>query len=319
MRRALAVGIDQYSFGPLRGCVGDVEKICSVLAKHEDEAPNFECRKLIAPIGGPNDMVTRSKLRQAIEQLFRDKAEVALLHFSGHGTENNLGGYLVTQDAERYDDGVPMTDVLQLANESRADEVIVLLDCCHSGSMGQIPAISNDKALLREGVCILTASRGDQPSVESNGSGLFTSLVTDALNGGAADLLGNVTASSIYATVEAALGAWSQRPLFKAHISRMLPIRRCRPPIPTAYLRKLPTLFPVPAEDLALSPEFERTMAEAKPELVEQFTILQALNKVYLVTPVGADHMFDAAVGSKYCRLTAAGRYYWRLAFENHV
>lgn len=60
-------------------------------------------------------------------------------------------------------------------------------------------------------------------------------------------------------------------------------------------------------------------MAEAKPELVEQFTILQALNKVYLVTPVGADHMFDAAVGSKYCRLTAAGRYYWRLAFENHV
>lgn len=37
---------------------------------------------------------------------------------------------------------------------------------------------------------ILTASRGDQPSVETGGGGVFTSLVVDALEGGAANILG---------------------------------------------------------------------------------------------------------------------------------
>lgn len=109
-------------------------------------------------------------LRQAISQLFRDAADVALLHFSGHGTVNNLDGYLVTQDAARYDEGVAMGEVLKLANESRAGEVVILLDCCHSGHLGNLPGIDNTKALVREGVSILTASRGDQPSVEVGGA-----------------------------------------------------------------------------------------------------------------------------------------------------
>ena len=99
-----------------------------------------------------------------------------------------------------------MTDVLTMANDSKADEVVIVLDCCHSGHAGAVPAIDNTKAILREGVSILTASRGDQPSVEVGGGGLFTSLVADALEGGAADLVGDVTVPAIYAFVEAALG-----------------------------------------------------------------------------------------------------------------
>src|SRR5579864_6710540 len=247
MRRALCVGIDFYPFGSLRGCVADAERMAALLSNHEDGTPNFESRKMVAPVGGPRDVVTRSKLRRAVEQLLRDKAEVTLLHFSGHVTENNLGGYLVTQDAESYDDGVAMADVLSMANDSRADEVVILLDCCHSGHMGSVPGVDNAKALLRDGVSILTASRGDQVSVEESGAGLFTSLVCDALQGGAADLLGHVTAPGIYALVEAALGAWDQRPLFKAHVSTVVPLRKCRPPIDAAILRELPALFPVPA------------------------------------------------------------------------
>src|SRR5690348_10477244 len=124
MRRALCVGIDQYTFGPLRGCVSDATRMASLLSKHEDGSPNFTCKTLLAPVGGAHDAITRVKLRAAIEELFRDRADVALLHFSGHGSENNLGGYLVTQDAERYDEGVAMMDVLQMANDSKADEVV---------------------------------------------------------------------------------------------------------------------------------------------------------------------------------------------------
>jgi uncharacterized caspase-like protein len=44
----------------------------------------------------PNASVIRSSLKQAVDDLFRREADVALFFFAGHGTVNNLGGYLVT-------------------------------------------------------------------------------------------------------------------------------------------------------------------------------------------------------------------------------
>ena len=42
---------------------------------------------------------------------------MALLYFAGHGSVNDLDGFLVTQDAKRYDEGVSLTEVLTRANE----------------------------------------------------------------------------------------------------------------------------------------------------------------------------------------------------------
>lgn len=119
----------------------------------------------------------------------------------------------------------------RLASESKAKKVVILLDCFFSGALGNPPAFDNRKALLREGISILTAGRGDQPPVETGGGGVFTSLVVDALDGGPADVLGAVSAAAIYAYVEAALVAWDQRPLFKAPVAHVLPLRCCTPPI----------------------------------------------------------------------------------------
>lgn len=319
MRRALCVGIDEYSVGSLQGCVSDAERVAKILATNYDGSPNFDCRALVAPVGGPKNRITRAVLREAIETLFKDKTDVAFLHFSGHGTVNNLDGYLVTQDASKYDEGVAMGDILKWANDSKAPEVIILLDCCFSGALGNPPAIDNAKALLREGVSILTASRGDQPSVEAGGGGLFTSLVVDALGGGAADVLGAVTSPSVYAYVEAALGAWDQRPLFKSHVSRLVALRHCAAPVDRSILRKLPALFPLPAEDFALDPSYEPTSPNPDPSRTAAFSDLQALSRVYLVVPCNAPHMYDAAMNSSACRLTPSGRYYWRLAMNNRI
>ncbi|MCL4222471.1 MAG: caspase family protein [Phycisphaerales bacterium] len=319
MRRALCVGIDLYSFGSLRGCVSDAQRMCALLGKHEDGQPNFDCRALKATLDGKGDKIGRAELRRAVKDLFSQPAEVALFHFSGHGTVNDLDGYLVTQDAAAYDEGLAMSEVLKMANDSKTEEVVVLLDCCHAGNLGNPPVVNNARAMLREGVSILTASRGDQVSVESNGAGLFTSLVGDAMEGGAADLLGDVTAPAIYAFVEGALGAWDQRPLFKSHVSKVIPLRRCKPPVETTILRELPTLFPVPAEDRALDPTYERTSSSALPANVAVFDKLLQLSRVHLVTPVEVKYMYDAAMQSKACRLTAAGRYYWRLARDNRL
>jgi hypothetical protein len=136
MRRALCVGIDQYAFAALHGCVSDAERVESVLRRHQDGSPNFDCKTLIAPEGGGSDTITRSVLRESVERLFKDPAEVALFYFSGHGTVNNLDGYLVTQDAKKYDEGVAMGEILNWANEAKATEVVIFLDCCFSGALG---------------------------------------------------------------------------------------------------------------------------------------------------------------------------------------
>ena len=319
MRRALCVGIDNYQNASLNGCVSDAQRLTEVLRRHENQDLNFEPQLMTAPNGGRYTDVTRSKLREAIEKLFKHPADAAIFTFSGHGTENNLGGYLVTQDAKLYDEGIAMGDVISQANASKADEVVILLDCCHSGHAGNPPIIDNQKALLREGVSILTASRGDQVSVETSGGGLFTSLVVDALEGGAADIMGHVTAPGIYAYVEAALGAWNQRPLFKSHVSKLVPIRKCEPAIHPAILRELPVLFPLPAEDRVLSPSCEKSSPLRVDGDVAIFEKLQALNRVHLVVPIGTNHMYDAAMQSLSCRLTASGRYYWRLASNDRI
>jgi len=318
MRRALCVGIDEYGQNSLRGCVNDALQMARLLEKHHDGAPNFDCKTLIAAQGN-FDVVTKAALRHHLQQLFQHPAEIALFHFSGHGTVNSLDGYLCTQDGADHDEGVPLTEVLRLANSSRTKDVVIVLDCCFSGQAGNPPVLDGEKAVLREGVCILTGSRNDQPSVETGGTGLFTSLVLDALEGGAANLLGGVSAPAIYTFVEAALGAWDQRPLFKSNISTAVDLRRCEPPIARTILRRIPTLFPLPAEDRPLDPTYEKTHPSALPANVTVFEELQALYRVHLVVPVDAPHMYDAAIGSKACCLTPAGKYYWRLARNRRI
>jgi hypothetical protein len=309
MRRALIVGIDQYHGAPLRGCVNDAKKMADLLKTNEDGSPNFECKTLTAP---PFN-IGRADLKSRIKELFINEADVALLYFSGHGAKNILGGYLVTQDAQQHDEGVPMSDVIALANKSSAQEVVVLLDCCHSGALGDLPGVE-DKTLLREGVSILTASRGSQVAVEIAGGGVFTSLLCAALEGGASDVLGRVTIASIYAYVDQSLGAWDQRPLFKALVSKLIPLRTCNPVVPLEVLRRLPEYFKSEGAEFQLDPSFEPDLDPKHPEHEAIFRDLQRLRDARLLVAVGAEHMFYAAINSRSCKLTALGRFHWNLA-----
>lgn len=250
--------------------------------------------------------------------MFKGEGEIAFFYFSGHGTSNNLGGYLVTQDAKKYDEGVSMRDILSFANQSKIKECVIVLDCCFSGSLGQIPEINNS-TVIREGVSILTASRSDQVSMEIGGAGLFTSLVCDALRGGAADLLGTVSTASIYSHVEPIFGAWDQRPLFKTYVSRSTPVRRCLPLIDPDILRELPTLFSTSDTPLKLDKTYEPTEKPKGHENEKTFSKLQKLTQKGLVKPDEEDHMYYAAMNSKSCSLTPLGQFYWHLAKSNKI
>ena len=114
MRRALIVGIDDYSVVPLSGCVNDAKAIAAVLKTHGTDAPNFDTRLFTSP---PSNL-TKAKLRGAIRELFATECDIALLYFSGHGFIQSRDGCIVTSDAEQDDEGILMTEILGLANTS---------------------------------------------------------------------------------------------------------------------------------------------------------------------------------------------------------
>ncbi len=314
MRRGLIVGIDHYDSAPLEGCINDANKIYNLIKNNEDGTPNFDCKKIISS----ENKIGKTTLQEDIEKLFQGEADAAFLYFSGHGTSNNLGGYIVTPDAKKYNEGVSMSDILKYANASRIKECIIMLDCCFSGFFGNLPEIEN-KVVIKEGVSILTACRADQVSVEAKGSGLFTSLVCDALRGGAANLLGIVTTASVYAHVEPVFGAWEQRPLFKAHMSKSTILRRCKPKIDPDILRSLCALFPSPTATLKLDRSFEPTEHPKGDPNEIIFEKLQRCRAQGIVKPDGEDHLYYAAMNEKSCSLTPYGQFYWHLAKNNKI
>lgn len=315
MKKALIIGINNYPSSPLSGCVNDANSIATILESNGDGSPNFGVRLITSP----SDIVDRSSLREAIEQLFSGESDMTLLYFSGHGFIKSTGGYLVTTDAKRYDEGVSMDEILALANQSKAKNKVIILDCCHSGALGHASVTGNNIAQLSEGLSVLTASRDSESALEINGSGVFTSLVVDALKGGAADLRGNITPGSLYAYVDEALGAWDQRPIFKTNVSSFASLRTSPPKVPLATMRKIITYFSSPEAEHPLDPSYEDTDSRAKENNVKIFKDLQKFQSVGLVVPVDEEFMYFAAMNSKSCKLTALGYQYWRLVHEKKL
>lgn len=322
MRKALVVGINNYPSCPLQGCVNDASSFASIIETNGDGSPNFDV-KLI------NNVMTKSDLKSLIIDLFSGDSDTTLLYFSGHGFITDIGGYIVTPDAKKNDEGVSMDEILLIANDSKSKNKIIILDCCHSGALGS-PQINGGKsANISEGVSILTASKDDEASLEINGHGLFTNLLLDALQGGAADLRGHITPGSIYSYIDQALGPWDQRPVFKTNITRFTSLRIVPPSVQLETLRKLIEYFPMPQNQFALDPSFEDTNTlnvthnvvepYAKKENIDIFKNLQKFQSVGLVVPVDADYMYFAAMNSKSCKLTALGYHYWRLIKDKRI
>src|SRR5688500_18094519 len=173
MRRALLVGINSYqATAHLAACVADAQAMSQVLSRHKDGKINYACRPLFDRMED-GKLITRAYLRQACQWLFDFDGEV-LFYFSGHGVLTGTGGYLCTTNAEVDDWGVPMQEVVDLAGNSRAREIVLILDCCHSGDIAN-PGLVNKRstinplAVLREGMTVIAASRDRHVAVEAGG------------------------------------------------------------------------------------------------------------------------------------------------------
>jgi Caspase domain len=324
MRKALIVGIDHYDhISALSGCVNDAHAVRSVLERHADGTVNFVTPRMLTGASAA-EKVERTGLKDAVRELFGSDADIALLYFAGHGYIEDTGGFLCATDCRNGDDGLSLVEVMTLANNSPAKNRVIILDSCHSGIAGARPG-DQRMAEIREGMTLLTASTAEQYAMESpaGGSGVFTDLFVDALNGAAANLVGDVTPGSVYAHIDQSLGPWAQRPVFKTNVKTFVSLRKAAPPIALTDLQAIATHFPNRGYNFQLDPSFEPERSEGHrndpnipppdPRKTAIFAVLQKYVKVNLVRPVDAPHMWHAAMQSKSCQLTVLGEHYRNL------
>jgi len=324
MKRALIIGIDQYEVSELANCESDARRVAALLERNEDGSKNFDIQLLVSDTSAP---ISRSRMLIALKALFGAPADLAVLYFAGHGMfdDDTTAGTLLAQNGEEDQTGIGLHEITALAAKASPGitSSVIILDCCQSGAIADVAGA--ERAMLGAGMTILTSCDRQGEAQSNLNGGVFTDLAVDALIGSAADIRGNVTAASIYAHVDQSLGAWEQRPIYKANVRAFAPLRRVSPRIEDGVLRQLADWFPEPGYHFQLNPSFEPEADESLIAAFDNQTLknnrdifaqLQLCNRHGLVEPVGAKHMYFAAMESKSCHLSPLGRFYRNLSQE---
>jgi formylglycine-generating enzyme required for sulfatase activity/uncharacterized caspase-like protein len=197
---ALLIGVSEYEPGlnPLPGAVKDVEAMQRVLVHPE-----------MGGFAQENITVLKNPQRQAIEdalyKLFdnRQKDDLLLFYFSGHGVKDESGKLYLSTCATRKNNGrlvkpsaVAASTLHESINESKSQRQVVILDCCFSGAIAKGMSVKDDgtvnvqEQLGGKGRAILTSSTSTQYSFEQEGSELsvYTQYLVEGIEKGAADL-----------------------------------------------------------------------------------------------------------------------------------
>ena len=224
---ALLIGISEYGGGlpSLPGTQQDIQSMQHVL-----ESPKVGNFDHVQVLPNPN----RTTMELEIEKLFsenRDRDDLILLYFSGHGVKDNNGAlYLATTITKKNPQGriLTSTAVSSVAlqdymGKSRSKRQVVILDCCFSGAFakdmkakGAGEAIDIKAQLGGEGRAVLTSSTATQESYEEGGESIYTRYLVQGLETGAADQNddGKVTVDELheYAKEKVQEAAPSMRP-----------------------------------------------------------------------------------------------------------
>jgi hypothetical protein len=98
---------------------------------------------------------TRDRALEAIRTSVAQAQDLLFCYFTGHGHLDLTGDrpelYLMTRESTKADarlDGIPYTALLQLLAGSRAERVVLVLDCCFAGNAGLVPLPDRPFSLL---------------------------------------------------------------------------------------------------------------------------------------------------------------------------
>jgi hypothetical protein len=335
VRKALVVGISDYADRPLPGCARDALEVAELLETHADGTKNWDVDTLI----GSTELeqtVTGDELRTAINRLLigggREDEELkqtdVLLYFAGHSDDSSGQVELIASDGQHY----PLAVLEKSIDRSYAKSLTVVLDCCFSGGLGGVGStelIGAARTMLREKATILTASRATEVAYETDG-GAFSKLFVRGLRGGTGDILGRVTAFDLYAYVHRGFDGFlesairgEQRPQFMGMANEPLVLRHAEQTVTVEDLGALTHHFPYIGHRIKMRNEHEgdrpedgRRLTQGEATVLQrEFDWLEKLRNANMVTnDLGMTHWHMAHNNIGEVRLTALGRYFWRLA-----
>ncbi len=331
-KRALLIGVDHYpGLQSLNSCVRDTMSLRNLLRFHANLDANYDCitflgmdPQLVTEAHKQEKIVlgaTKSTVQQALESLFRYD-DTVLFYFSGHGVKAaDSTSILLPAQQDGRQQRIHLQELLDMANASNARQVIMILDCCFAGAIGE-EFIDLQRMWLRPGVTVLAAASPDQFAFARDGQSVFTRALLLGLEGGVADPRGWVTPAALYAFIEQSLGPWEQRPMYKSNATEMQPIRYCEPIVNDDELRQIPVLFKEATSLYGLDKSFEPTQVEfATPDNVAIFYLLRRLQLARMVRPTNPreDSLYWTAMHHESVQLTPLGQYYWQLATAGKI
>ena len=210
-RYALIVATDQYTEPGLRELAAparDAEALAEVLG--DPAVGDFQVQVV--------SNRSAQDVRMAVEDFFadRDRSDMLLLHFSGHGLKNAAGELFLaaadTRPGRLASTGVGSDFLSRQMADSRAERIVLLLDCCYGGAFprGMVVRADGEAQVLEafaaqsdvaggKGRAVVTASsameysfeEGDLTAGSTGSPSVFTGALVEALSSGEADADGD--------------------------------------------------------------------------------------------------------------------------------
>jgi caspase domain-containing protein/TIR domain-containing protein len=260
--QALIIGIADYRFvNPLpRAVLSDAADVCCVLTDpHACAYPGANVTRVL------NHQASKQSIQQALAGLASRSNHDAtvFVYFSGHGgrigSGCSAGEYLLAVDTVAdspealASSAISGADFAQALRAVPARRLLVVLDCCHSGGIGQPKGAGG--AILKDGLSeryyaalasgrgrvILASCRDSERSYILPGArnSLFTEHLLDGLRGGAPGPGGLIRVFDLFHYLQPRVTAAHSRqhPIFKAEIEENFPValhRGGRPMAPAA-------------------------------------------------------------------------------------
>jgi WD40 repeat protein len=233
-RYALVIGIAQYdrSLARLTKPTKDAEAVASILA--QPGYGDWEVKRL--PEGWNSEKncyevaqerLNGSDLGQMLQDFILKQADRkdALIYFSGHGftVSDNLGkkkGYLATSDCTSNaiaTRGIALDSLNQLILESNLSSLVVLLDCCHAGSILESNLVRQSLTAFnsaQKDYYLIAACRDFESAWEGEEYSIFTAALLKGLGEENAGSDGTVRCGSLFDFIATELKRSGQEPIY---------------------------------------------------------------------------------------------------------
>ena len=159
------------------------------------------------------------------------KDQAALIYFTGHGFTvcDRLGrekGYLATSNCRvtgkddriiKQENGFPLEDLDYLIQQANLSELVLLLDCCHSGNFIETRLMRGSLKTFehKQNYYLITACRSYETakSIRKEEHSVFSGAVIEGLSSQNADEKGKISCDRLFDYINTQIGGKLQSPL----------------------------------------------------------------------------------------------------------